>query len=381
MATSNTLRPSSASHATIPVRPVAAARREARGASGNASAGIRRSVLSLSEAGPPSTLVEPDCVLVGNGNPRSCALATRALFPTTGVYSCRPEPGQLYPLGRSRICGTGRPLPNPRLRPGGRPLVEGDGDGFGCCFVCRPTTLRQHAADGGGVRLLVAAAAARGRHRGGSTMRTWNTSPMRMAWPRAHQAGAGCLLLKTFSKAYGLAGSRVSYAVGPARLGRGRSSATAPASLVPARLTAAVAAVGISRTCGASARERAGCATHIPSPEIGGFGGPPPAPASGCLRCCGHAGQLSRLRPAHTLAIDGRRGGTLGYPRHCVSAPVGGGDGVVLRRGAGGRARDVPIRPPPVRSSEPRRNNDAPRPPRHCRTIVLDLARTIHAQS
>jgi len=260
--------------------------------------------------------VEPDMVLVGNGTHDILLAATRAL-----VSHDRPAvlPTRTWPLYQWVVeeCGTGvRWAETPAYDLVVDSLVEAMGDGFGCCFVCRPHNPCGTLLSAAGVRRLVAAAA-----RVGGTV-VVDEAYMEYV-PDADgvaleliRAGAGCLLLKTFSKAYGLAGIRVAYAVGPARLVAALECHRPRFGVGQLGLTAAVAAVGdqphVRRVSAENARVRDRTAHLLRS---AGFGGPPSS-ASFLLVAVGvDSAGLSR-RLLDTRAIDVVDAGHLGYPRH-----------------------------------------------------------------
>jgi len=178
------------------------------------------------------------------------------------------------------------------------------------CFVCRPTTPRHllSAAGCGGsvVRRRAPWAATRGGREAYIEIRPdadgW---ALELTGPRRF---ASCF--RTFSKrTSGPGGDPGRVTRRPARLVAALECPPPPSSRGPAVLTAAVAAWGISRTCGASAPRSAGARRTAHLPEIGGL-----RRASGPARQL-PAGRVGVTAPAcpgvllDTRAIDVRRCG------------------------------------------------------------------------
>jgi len=234
-----------------------------RGASEERGGRIRRGVRSLQDALARHHRVEPDMVLVGNRG------------PTT---SCSRRRGRWCPRGRSPddqdmaalpvvVESAARASRWPRRPPYDLvvdSLVERGETGFGCCFVAGPKTLR-HA--------FVLFGSARGCGGSWPPPRAWagtvvvtrlmDTSPSGWRGPRVFRAApAGLSDLKTFSKAYGLAGIRVAYAVGPVAPGRGRSSATPQLRRGQLGLTAAGPRWGSAASAARQRRETRGWRPH-----------------------------------------------------------------------------------------------------------------------
>ena len=238
--------------------------------------------LALREAIAAETAVAPGQVLPAHGiqalvvcsSPRSCGRATRSPCPTH-LRALRPG-----------LAGRRRPR-RPRAEPGAaaRPRAARRRDPRRGCpdrLGLRPRTTRRARASGrtSGARSSTPCRPAASWSR---TRRTWTTSspPTGPAGRATSLDGRRVVVLRTFSKIFGLAGLRLGYAIADGELVRLLHSVQEPFYVNRAALAAGLASLGrpaevaARRAAAAAARDRLSAALRAgglrPLPSDGNF--------------------------------------------------------------------------------------------------------------
>ncbi|WP_340375713.1 histidinol-phosphate transaminase [Streptomyces sp. SS7] len=156
--------------------------------------------------------LDAEQVIVGNGADEMLLLAALAAAPSPAVITARTFAGYAASLEAA-----GRPFREIPLLPGGgidTDAVCRAAEGAGCVMVCNPHNPTGTALSAGQVTGLVAAVRAAGAVLVLDEAYAEFAGPDRFGTGLAHLDAGRVVVVRTFSKAYGLAGLRVGYALG-----------------------------------------------------------------------------------------------------------------------------------------------------------------------
>lgn len=165
--------------------------------------------------------VTPDMVAVANGTDELIMLTCLTFAARGGQAADVIVTDRTFPGYRSSATVAGAPVrtvPMPRAQIPVPELSQALGDRPGLAFVCSPHNPSGAMLDAQGVRELAAAAAAGGGVLVLDEAYIDFADPDRDVALALAAAGGRLIVLRTFSKAWGLASLRIGYAVGPADL-------------------------------------------------------------------------------------------------------------------------------------------------------------------